>query len=119
MATAKQALGAYGEAVAARHLIGAGMVLLDHNWRCAAGELDLVLRDGEVLVFCEVKTRRGTAHGSPFEAVGAAKLARLRRLAAQWMAEHQVHAPQVRLDLVGVLAPRGRAASIEHIAGVG
>lgn len=119
MATTKQALGAYGEALAARHLIQGGMVLLDHNWRCPAGELDLVLRHGEVLVFCEVKTRRGLGQGTPLEAVGAQKLARLRRLAAQWIAAHGVHAPQVRIDLVGVFAPRGAAATIEHVAGVG
>lgn len=117
--TATQALGAYGEALAARHLVAAGMVLLDHNWRCELGELDLVLRDGEVLVFCEVKTRRSTRYGSPLEAVHAQKAARMRRLAARWMATHDVHAEQVRLDLVGVLAPARGAAEIEHVAGVG
>ena len=53
----RQALGAYGENVAARHLAAKGLVLLDRNWRCPDGEIDLVLRDGAVLVVCEVKTR--------------------------------------------------------------
>ena len=77
-----RALGAYGERVAARHLTDQGMVVLDRNWRCDEGELDLVLRDGPVLVGCEVKTRTSLAHGSPHEAVTDAKLARLRRLVA-------------------------------------
>ncbi len=59
MSTAGQrrALGRYGESVAARRLVADGMVLLDRNWRCELGEIDLVLRDGPVLVVCEVKTR--------------------------------------------------------------
>ena len=67
----KQALGAHGEALAARHLVQRGMVVLDRNWRCPDGEIDLVLRDGPVLVVCEVKTRRSTAYGTPLEAVTA------------------------------------------------
>ena len=68
-AAIKQALGAYGETLAARHLVGQGMVLLDRNWRCEAGEIDLVLRDGDVLVVCEVKTRSSLRYGTPHEAV--------------------------------------------------
>jgi putative endonuclease len=114
----RRALGAYGEAVAARHLVGAGMVLLDRNWRCPAGEIDLVLRDGEVLVFCEVKTRSSTAFGSPLEGVGVAKAARLRRLAAMWMQAHDVRVRDVRLDLVGVLQEAGSPV-VDHVRGVG
>ncbi len=82
MSTGRQnvALGAYGERVAARHLVDDGLEVLDRNWRCDAGEIDLVLRDGDVLVFCEVKTRRGTAYGHPLEAVDAVKSERLVRL---------------------------------------
>lgn len=95
------------------------MVLLDHNWRCDLGEVDLVLRDGDVLVFCEVKTRSTAAYGHPLEAVTAAKGARLRRLAARWLAAHDVHPAGVRVDLVGVLlADRGRP-QVEHVRGVG
>ena len=83
-AAVKQALGAYGEALAARHLVEQGMVLLDRNWRCEAGEIDLVLRDGEVLVVCEVKTRSSLAYGHPAEAVTPAKQQRIRRLARRW-----------------------------------
>ncbi len=67
----KRALGAYGEELAARHLVAAGMVVLDRNWRGPAGEIDLVLRDGSTLVVCEVKTRSSEAFGTPHEAVDA------------------------------------------------
>jgi putative endonuclease len=117
--TRNQALGAFGEACAARHLTSQGMVVLDRNWRCSAGEIDLVLRDGRVLVVCEVKTRSSTLYGSPLEAVTSQKADRLRRLAATWLAEHQVHPDEVRLDLVGVLVPPRGAPVVEHVQGVG
>ena len=114
----KQALGAHGEAIAARHLVEQGMVVLDRNWRCPDGEIDLVLRDGRVLVVCEVKTRRSTAYGTPLEAVTAAKAARLRRLAAQWVAAHDLRVPDVRIDLVGIVCPHDAPPVIDHVAGV-
>ena len=118
--TARQrsALGAYGEALAARHLIDQGMTLLDRNWRCDLGEIDLVLRDGRVLVFCEVKTRSSTAFGSPLEGVTERKAARVRRLAARWLTTHSVRPDEVRIDLVGVLLPRQGPAQVDHVRGV-
>jgi putative endonuclease len=119
-AAARRALGAYGESLAARHLVEvAGMVLLDRNWRCAAGEIDLVLRDGPVLVVCEVKTRSSVTCGTPHEAVGPAKLDRLRRLAVRWMTDRGVRVPDVRVDLVAVLRPRRGPAVVEHVRGIG
>ncbi|HSE70002.1 MAG TPA: YraN family protein [Nocardioidaceae bacterium] len=120
MTTAQQrsALGAYGEALAARHLVEQGMVLLDRNWRCDAGEIDLVLREGRVLVVCEVKTRSSTAYGSPLEGVTTRKAARLRRLAARWLTEHGLRPDEVRIDLVGVLLPRGGRPEMDHVRGV-
>jgi putative endonuclease len=112
-------LGRFGEAYAARHLVEQGMVLLDRNWRCDAGEIDLVLRDGRVLVVCEVKTRSSSAYGSPLEGVTEVKAARLRRLAARWLACHQLRPAGVRIDLVGVLAPPGRTPTVDHVTGVG
>ena len=112
------ALGAYGEQVALRHLLEQGMVLLDRNWRCHEGEIDLVLRDGPALVVCEVKTRSSAACGSPHEAVGAVKLERLVRLAGRWCDARGVHPPEVRIDLVAVQrGPRG-AAQVEHVRGI-
>jgi putative endonuclease len=119
--TARQrsGLGAYGEGLAARHLTEKGMVLLDRNWRCELGEIDLVLRDGRVLVVCEVKTRSSLAFGSPLEGVTEQKAARLRRLAARWLADHAVHPDEVRIDLVGVLVPSSGGVTIDHVPGVG
>jgi putative endonuclease len=117
--TARQALGAYGEGLAARLLTTEhGMVLLDRNWRCAEGELDLVLRDGDVLVACEVKTRRGDGCGSAHEAVDDAKLERLHRLVWRWADEHGVHPDDARVDLVAVQRPRRGAAVLEHVRGL-
>lgn len=118
-AAQKNALGSFGESVAARHLTQQGMILLDRNWRCPSGEIDLVLRDDDVLVVCEVKTRSSTDFGDPLEAVTEAKIARLRRLAVAWIRERGVHPRDIRIDVVGVLQPRQGAAQIEHVVGVG
>ena len=115
---AKDGLGAYGEQVVAAHLVAEGMTVLDRNWRCPQGEIDIVARDGDVLVVCEVKTRSSTALGHPLEAVTARKAARLRRLAAAWIQDRRVHPAEVRIDLVGVLRPARGAAGVEHVRGV-
>jgi putative endonuclease len=115
MTTQRRAVGAYGEKLAARHLTDQGLVLLDQNWRCSDGEIDLVLRDGDEVVFCEVKTRRGGAFGSPAEAIGWRKVRKLRQLAVRWLATSGVHARQIRFDVVEVRPqPRGRTR-VEHI----
>lgn len=115
---AKDALGRYGEDLAARHLLAQGIVVLERNWRCDAGEIDIVGREGQVLVICEVKTRRGIGYGTPLEAVTPRKVARLRTLAARWLSERDVRPSSVRIDVVGVLQPRTGAAQIEHVRGV-
>ena len=119
LAERRRLLGQRGEDIAARHLTAHGLVVVDRNWRCDAGEIDLVLRDGDVLVVCEVKTRTSTAFGDPLEAVDQRKVDRLRRLAARWLRVHDCHPEDVRIDMVGVLAPPGRAAEVEHVAGIG
>ena len=118
-AAINRALGAYGESLAERHLVGLGMAVLDRNWRCPAGEIDLVLREGDVLVVCEVKTRRGVEFGTPHEAVTEAKLERLHRLADRWREEHGLASVEVRVDLVAVLRPRRGPSVIEHVRGLG
>jgi putative endonuclease len=121
MTTAAQrnAMGVYGEDLAARHLVTDGMVVLDRNWRCPEGELDLVLRDGAVVVVCEVKTRRNASFGTPLEAVTPAKVARLRRLAARWLREHSVSVREVRIDLVGIDLSKPVDERLDHVRGVG
>src|SRR4051812_50202495 len=96
-AATRRALGAYGESPAARLLTtDHGMVLLDRNWRCREGELDLVLRDGDVLVACEVKTRRGDSCGTPHEAVDQVRLERLHRLGWGGGGDHGGHPREAR-----------------------
>jgi putative endonuclease len=117
MTRAKDAVGAYGERVAVRYLTGQGMVLLDQNWRCPAGEIDAVLRDGDVLVVAEVKTRRSNRFGTPAEALTPAKVARLRRLAAIWLAQARIRPREVRFDVVSVLPRPAGPAEVEHLRG--
>jgi putative endonuclease len=114
---ASDALGAYGERVAAAHLVEVGMAIVERNWRCDIGEIDIVARDGDTLVVCEVKTRQGAEFGSPLEKVTSEKAQRLRRLAARWMVEKDVHPLDVRIDIVGVLRGRRGAAQVEHVRG--
>lgn len=114
----KDALGRYGEDLAARYLQRQGLTVLARNWRCPRGELDILARDGSALVVCEVKTRRGTAYGLPVEAVGPRKLRRLRELALRWLDEQQVHVPEIRVDVIGVLQPVSGPPVIHHLRGV-
>lgn len=118
MPAPKDGLGRYGEELAAIHLVGDGLRLLARNWRCAQGELDIVAADGATLVVCEVKTRTSDRFGRPVEAVTPAKAARLRRLAAAWLAAAGGGYETVRFDVVGVLRPRTGAAVVEHLRGV-
>lgn len=117
MTNPRQAMGAYGERLAARHLVEAGLVLLDRNWRSATGEIDIVARDGDTLVLCEVKTRRSPVYGAPAEAVTRRKAARLRRLAVEWLAETGVHPREVRFDVVEVFSPRFGPPRVAHLRG--
>ena len=121
-------LGRYGEEVAAAHLVAAGLTIVARNWRCRDGEVDIVALDGDVLVMCEVKTRRGVGFGTPLDAVTPAKAARLRRLALRWLADQRTGAvtaaahefaryTEVRFDVVSVLRPPSGAMSVEHLRG--
>jgi putative endonuclease len=124
----KDAVGRFGEDTAAARLQEAGWEILARNWRPprgsgygVRGELDIVARDGDALVFVEVKTRSSTAFGQPSEAIGFEKARRIRRLAAIWLA--QPASPQqdacyttVRFDVISIL--RGSSAlSVEHLRG--
>lgn len=118
----KQRRGAQGEQWAEQVLLDAGMVIIDRNWRCRDGEIDLIAVDevdGEsVIVFCEVKYRTGVGYGSPLEAITHEKVRRLRRLAGQWLTQHPVVVPAIRLDAVGVLDRRGQPLQVTHVRGI-
>ncbi|WP_406211211.1 YraN family protein [Kitasatospora sp. NBC_01560] len=134
-------LGRYGERVAARRLTESGLRILDRNWRCVEGELDIVALDGDTLAVCEVKTRSERGFQQPSEAIDRAKAARLQRLAERWMAERwpdhfarlagpgyqpppadpqwpPVPPGGVRIDLVAVINRVRGAASVDHLRGV-
>jgi putative endonuclease len=111
---AKDELGMRGERIAERHLVARGLTVLDRNWRCAQGEIDLVMRDGDETVFVEVKTRSSIAFGHPLEAITVTKLARLRRLAVAWCEAHP-GSGRIRIDAVAVLAPHRAPATVEHL----
>jgi putative endonuclease len=118
---AKDVTGRLGEELAARHLTRQGLVVLDRNWRCDIGELDIVAREGDALVICEVKTRRSRRFGSPLEAITPEKAARLRRLAARWVQAHDVRPAHIRIDVVGIilgaLSTPAERPEIEHVRG--
>ena len=95
-------LGRIGEDAALRRYLARGYRLVARNWTCPIGELDLVLSRGDVLVFCEVKARRGSALGGPFEAVTWRKQRKLRLLAEAFLASSRIAAPALRFDVASV-----------------
>ncbi|MEV5379958.1 YraN family protein [Streptosporangium nondiastaticum] len=116
---AREALGRYGENLAVRLLAQAGIVVLERNWRCREGEIDIVAMEADTLVVCEVKTRSAGVYEHPMAAVTPAKAERLRRLAERWLERHGGPPPGgVRIDLVGVIVPGRGAPAVEHAKGV-
>jgi putative endonuclease len=111
----RRALGAAGEAAVARWYEAEGYEVVDRNWRCRDGELDLVVTEPGVIVFCEVKTRRGAQFVAPYDAVTPAKQRRIRRLAVRWLGEHRVRAHSIRFDVASVVHERGRAPVVDVI----
>ena len=116
---AKDVLGRAGEQAAVEYLESVGFRILDRNWRCAEGEIDIVAVDRHVFVACEVKTRSGTRFGTPLEAVGRTKLRRLRKLAVLWLNAHGIRYELVRVDIVGLVYEGTGGYTIEHLRAVG
>lgn len=111
-------LGRFGEDRVAEWLADHGFRLVERNWRCARGEIDIIAWQSCTLVFIEVKTRAGGSTGHPFEAITASKMARLRRLVPAWFDDHpEVSARSIRIDAVAVHVDDDRVG-IEHLAGV-
>lgn len=118
----RRELGRRGEDAAAEYLEQQGYAIVDRNWRCRTGEIDLIARcDGDgrsAIVFCEVKTRTGLGYGGPLESITYAKGRRLRQLAGRWLAATGEQADDIRIDAVGVLLRAGRESEITHIRGI-
>lgn len=113
----RRRLGDFGERAAAAYLIRQGYTILGQQWRCRAGEIDLVAAQGEQLVFVEVRTRRGEAYGSPEESLTPAKRERLRTLAFLYLDAHdQGDRVSWRIDVIAIVVDRaGRIARLHHI----
>ncbi|HHV36046.1 MAG TPA: YraN family protein [Syntrophomonadaceae bacterium] len=107
-------LGILGEEMALSFLSGLGYHLLERNYRCRLGEIDLVMLDGECLVFIEVKARRSTLYGAPQEAVGAVKQARIRRLAEHYLLCKCDGDYHLRFDVVAVSFKKSGNHIIDH-----
>ncbi len=116
----RQQTGVSGEDLAAAFLERRGWLVLARNWRCRYGEIDLIARDPDgALVVCEVKTRRGLGYGDPLEALTRAKVARLRRLTAEWLHAQDSAVGVVRMDAIGVLMRPDGTATVTHVRGIG
>jgi putative endonuclease len=109
-----QSSGAWGEDLALRYLLRRGYRLLERNYRQRRGEIDLIVRDKDALVFVEVKLRRSKGFGDPLEAVTARKQTTIRSLAEQYLAENQPDFETLRFDVIGILATRS-GTHVDHI----
>lgn len=119
--TSKSRLGRWGESFAANYLASLGWVILDRNWRCRAGEIDIVAQEPGPpprVVVVEVKTKAGPRFGDPLEAVTWAKLQRLGRLGTWWQRRHPDVPGDLRLDAIGITKAAGTAPVLRHLRGV-
>jgi putative endonuclease len=109
----RRRLGNAGENAVAEWYEAGGYRVVERNWRCRDGELDVVVTRGDTLVFCEVKTRASTRFGGPVEAVTATKQRRLRMLAARWLAEHNTRRRRLRFDVASVMRGTNGQLAVE------
>lgn len=116
----RRELGRLGEEEAARYLQLQGLTVIERNWRCREGEIDIVALDdtGDCLVVVEVKTRTNARFGRPVEAVTPVKAQRLRVLAARWLADHPINTSRVRIDVIGMMCRPGAIFEVEHLRDV-
>ena len=117
MPSARSNLGTQGEALAAAHLEGLGMRIVGRNYRSRYGEVDLVAREGETLVFVEVKTRRGDSYGTPEESVTPRKLDRLAKTAARYLQQHGLDQSAWRVDLIAIKLGKD-GPTINHVRSI-
>ena len=119
----KKQLGVRGEDLGCAELERQGLRVLERNWRCRLGEIDIVAAEigeyGLTLVFCEVKCRSGLCFGHPLEAITFAKRRTLRQLAAMWIRQHDLKASTIRLDAIGVVLLPGNEPLVTHVRAVG
>ena len=112
----RRELGQRGEAVAEEFLRTRRYTIVARNYRCRAGEIDLVALDGPVLVFVEVRSRRGTTVGTPLESVDGRKQARVARVAQHFLGAYGWHERDARFDVIGVRFD-AEPPAVEHLRG--
>lgn len=113
-----QALGKQGEEYAERYLINNGHKIIARNYRGKRGEIDIVSKHGEVIVFVEVKTRRSLFRGAPYEAVDSKKIRTITNLSALFVKENRMSHLQMRIDVIAVYAHFGVICGLKHFKNV-
>jgi putative endonuclease len=108
-------VGERGESIAEAYLRGRGFAILEKNYRCKTGEVDIVARDGDTIVFVEVKARRNLAYGPPQLAVTPFKQRQISRTALTWLAHHKKPNAIARFDVIAILVPDHEVPQVEHI----
>ena len=109
-----QEIGARGEEAAVRYLSRRGFEIRDRNWRCRAGEVDIVAEEDDALVFVEVKTRASCEHGFPEEAVDTKKRKRYETIASYYLKSHEIGDKAIRFDVVSILIVAPERAFLRH-----
>ena len=117
MINRRQVLGRQGEAVAERYLMKKGYKLVERNYRCAAGEVDLIVLDRRVIVFVEVKTRTSVAFGTPAESIHKRKLSRFIAASNIFLAKNKLHGSSVRYDGIELMLEKGKFR-LNHIKNI-
>lgn len=119
----RRAVATLGEDLAAEALERAGLMVIERNWRCRAGEVDIIAVEddpevGPVLVVCEVKTRVGFDFGDPLEAVTPLKLSRMRAVTTAYLAEQRPGVARIRFDAIGIVVTGDRPPALTHVRGI-
>ena len=110
-----QRIGGQGEDLAVAFLARKGYTIVERNYRCKGGEVDLVARDGKTVVFVEVKTRRSLSYGVPQLAVNHFKQRQIMKASLTWLSSHRSHDAPARFDVVAITLQNSGEAIIDHI----
>ena len=111
----RRTLGARGEAIAATYLLGKRFAIVEKNFRCKGGEVDIIAREGSTFVFVEVKTRRNLSFGPPQMALTPFKQRQISKAALTWLAKKHLIGASARFDVIAILAPDHQVPVIDHI----
>ena len=107
-------LGKYGEELAQEYLVEQGLRILETNYRFHHAEVDIIAEEGDLLVFCEVKTRQDDSFGAPEQAITPLKMQQIRKVAGAYLTKNQIRDRQCRFDVVGVMVAGG-SVKLDHM----